>query len=111
MTVAAMAFSRFVRASTLNYVRTRTAHVSVMISTARDHNVRGRRRRGSPQLARRLSLSAPVRHVHPERLDPRDDALGDDARGRPVVAPHAVRRRVGDEAPRLLEREEDAAAR
>src|SRR5438094_5755320 len=56
------------------------------------------------------SLSAPVAHVHPERPDPRDDALGHDAGRRPVVAPHPVRRRVGDEAARLLEREEDAAA-
>src|SRR5947208_2603817 len=55
-------------------------------------------------------LSAPVAHVHPERPDPRYDALGHDARRRPVVAPHPVRRRVGDEAARLLEREEDAAA-
>src|SRR5438034_11840486 len=61
-------------------------------------------------LSLQLLLSAPVAHVHPEPPDPRDDALGHDARRRPVVAPHPVRRRVGDEPPRLLEREEDAAA-
>src|SRR5438132_8389327 len=61
-------------------------------------------------LSLQLLLSAPVAHVHPERPDPRDDALGHDAGGRPVVAPHPVRRRVGDEAARLLEREEDASA-
>src|SRR5438034_10353465 len=61
-------------------------------------------------LSLQLLLSAPVAHVHPERPDPRDDALGHDAGRRPVVAPHPVRRRVADEPPRLLEREEDAAA-
>src|SRR5207247_5909603 len=56
------------------------------------------------------SVPRPSSHVHPERLDAGDDALGAHARWRPVVAPHALRRRVGDEPPRLLDREEGAAA-
>src|SRR2546427_5188624 len=56
------------------------------------------------------SSPSPIRHVHPERADTGDDALGDYARGRPIVAMHAVLRGVGDEPLRLIEAKQHAAA-